>query len=119
MLKKGDKIRKGKFLSPQHFEKKRITAELFVGTLSECLNMGVEELRKMANDTTLSGMKMAMVRAMLRSAEKGDYDTLEKMGQRMIGKVPEQIKFEDTTDSAEKERMAKLLLDIAKDPTKK
>jgi hypothetical protein len=102
-FKKGDPRinRKGhKRISKEVQEKldslRRITTENYIAKFNELFNADYIKLRTLALSQKTDSLTSYMARCIIKGRVKGDYYALDKMMERLIGKVPLAIKHSGT-----------------------
>lgn len=114
-LKKGDKIRKGKFMSPAVFEGRKVTKVMFEEAIYKYMHKSHQELKElMTNPGDTPAFELMVVGILARAVIQGDVTRAEFLLNRIIGKVKDVVEIEDTTNKHETEALAQKLLEAIK-----
>lgn len=116
-LKKGDKIRKGKFVAPEVFETRKLTKTMFEEIIYKYMHKTHEELKSIIKEPGQTpAIELMVISIMARAIGNGDTLRSEFLLRRSIGVVTEkvEVKTEDVTDQAKTEAIANKLLEALK-----
>jgi len=116
-LKKGDKIRKGKYVAPTVFEGRKLTKTMFEEIIYKYMNYSHEQLKKVLTDPgETPAIELMVISIMARAIGSGDTIRSEFLLRRTVGVVTEkvEVKTEDVTDQAKTEAIANKLLEALK-----
>jgi len=70
---------------------KKLTKEMFVEMINAATTGTVADLKKIAEGSNSTALQVALSTCLIKIINKGDYDQLERMLQRVIGKVPDEL----------------------------
>lgn len=109
MKKKADQLKpfhfkKGQSGNPQggraHNPASKALRNLTIDSYREIIELvmtgNLGELRKLSESRTVPAIQVGVARAFLKALNRGDYDIIERIAQRIIGKIPEVIKVQST-----------------------
>ena len=116
-LKKGDKIRKGKYVAPAVFEGRKLTKTMFEEIIYKYMDKTKSELENLLkNPGTTPAIELMVLNIMVRAIANGDVMRSEFLLRRSIGVVVDkvEVKTEDITDQAKTEAIANKLLEALK-----
>ena len=116
-LKKGDKIRKGKFVAPEVFEGRKLTKTMFEEIIYKYMNKTKAELETLIkNPGNTPAIELLVLNIMARAIANGDTMRSEFLLRRSIGAVTEKVEVEtnDVTDQAKTEKLAAQILEALK-----
>lgn len=86
-------------LSPEAKKLRKLTTEEFVKRVNKYLHMSKNKLRAGITNGNIQVLDLCIRSSLVKCIEKGDYSTLEKMLDRIIGKVA--MKLEHTGKDGE------------------
>lgn len=85
---------------PKMDPRSRVIKELTLAAYRNCVDLvctgNIAALEAMKNDATIPAIQMAVAAALATAMRTGDYDTIEKIVSRVIGKIPEEININST-----------------------
>jgi len=116
-LKKGDKIRKGKFVAPEVFEVRKLTKTMFEEIIYKYMHKTHDELKELIrNPNQTPAIELMVISIMARAIGQGDTLRSEFLLRRSIGVVTEkmEVKTEDVSDSKQTEALAQKLIEALK-----
>jgi hypothetical protein len=116
-LKKGDKIRKGKYMAPSVFEGRKITKVMWEEALYKYMHKTHIELKQLLQDPGQTpAFELMVISILTRAIGGGDPVRAEFLLKRMIGPVVEKIELEtnDVSDQAKTEQLASKILEALK-----
>lgn len=70
---------------------KKLTTKELADMIELVMTKPVSELQKIAQNPQEISLKVGIASAMVRMINKGDFDTLERMLQRVVGKVKDEV----------------------------
>jgi Family of unknown function (DUF5681) len=70
---------------------KEITLETYRELIKVVLAGNLDHLRKIIKDPQSSALMVGIARSYVKAADAGDWETIEKITQRIVGKIPEEI----------------------------
>lgn len=82
---------KGRPLNPVSKILKEITKESLALILENILSGNIDNLIRVAKDTKSSAMEAGIAKCFVTAYNKGDYNTMERIIERIVGKIPEEI----------------------------
>lgn len=102
---------------------RRITQESYAEVVELIMTGTVDELKEVLTDPKATAVQKLLARAFLEATEKGQMGTLERLLERLIGKVPDNINLVSKTirplseklTEADKGEVKKLLSEIEED----
>lgn len=116
-LKKGDKIRKGKFVAPEVFEGRKLTKTMFEEIIYKYMDMTKLQLETLIKEPgNTPAIELLVLNIMARAIAKGDTMRSEFLLRRSIGAVVEKVEVEtnDATEQKKTEALANKLLEALK-----
>lgn len=115
---KGNQYRKGKFSNPGYIEGKSLTKAVYLDTISLCASLSTDELMERIKTKKLSVLEEAIMACYLKATLNGDFDQLDKMASRIIGKQAEVVQVDNITSEEREKRIrerSEKLIEMAKD----
>lgn len=107
---------------PKMTKKERVLKELTLESFQNCIEAvctgNIASLEAMSSDPDISALQVGIAAALARAMREGDYDTIEKIVQRIVGKVPEELNVRSTNFNAnanatvDKEKLKAILAKI-------
>jgi hypothetical protein len=80
---------------PKMDPKARVLKELTLQSYQKCIEAvctgNIAALAAMADDPEVSALQAGIASSLARAIREGDYETVEKITQRIIGKIPDEI----------------------------
>lgn len=71
---------------------RRLTVEAYAEVVEAVLGGNLGELKRMAKDDPDSpALQVGIARAFLKAINTGDYTVIERIAERIVGKIPEQL----------------------------
>jgi hypothetical protein len=116
-LKKGDKIRKGKYVAPEVFEGRKLTKTMFEEIIYKYMNKTQGEIFALIKEPGQTpAIELMVINIMARAIGKGDTMRSEFLLRRSIGAVVDkvEVKTEDTTTQKQTDDLAKKLIEALK-----
>lgn len=89
---------KGKIANPAIRALRKLTIKEFRECIEAALSGNIDELRNLAEDTKGTALQMGIARAFLKAIKSGDYTIIEKIAERIIGKIPDEVKIHNTSE---------------------
>jgi hypothetical protein len=83
-------------LAPELITAKALTKEAAIRWLNEVVHANKDELNALMNDPSTPGLKLMMASVIAKGVKFGDYQRLNFMLDRLIGKIPEADVVEST-----------------------
>ncbi len=116
-FKKGNTAAKGRIMPEGLIAQRRLTRVRLEEILQKYLNTPLTELKEiLGNPGTVPAIELMIVSILAKSITAGDQYRLEFLLNRIIGKVPDKVEFEDKTDQAEVDRLKAEYMKIARKP---
>lgn len=115
-FQKGNQAAKGNFVAPKIYEGRRLTRVIYEEILHKYLHCTKAELEAIGKDPNTTAIELLVVSVMAKAITNGDDKRVEFLLARLLGKVPEHVKFTDETEEKTIKDMALKLLEIAKEP---
>lgn len=73
----------------------RALKELTIDTYREVIEMvltgNLDALKEIAESKTAAAIQVGLARAFIKAIKEGDHEVMERMAERIIGKIPDQI----------------------------
>lgn len=73
------------------YELKELTIASYREVISKCLEADIPELEALLKTPKTSALQVAIIRCFLKAAQTGDYSVVERICERVVGKIPEVI----------------------------
>lgn len=80
-------------ISPEIKALKTLTVKSYREIIQHVIDGNVEQLKEIVRDNTQPALKVAVAAAVITAIKKGDIATVEKILERVIGKVPDIVQF--------------------------
>lgn len=93
---------------------RKMTNQQLVRIIKAVVKGNIDEIKRIAKDPMSSGMEVAVAMCFSKAAERGDWNTIEKMLERIVGKVPDKL----IVDSVNKNLNANLNAEISEEKVK-
>lgn len=87
----------GKIANPIPNALKKLTNQSLVKIIKAIVKGNLDEIKRIAKDPTSSGLEVAIAACFIKAIERGDYNTVEHMLQRIVGKIPDKLLVESTS----------------------
>lgn len=99
----GRDVKKGQVLNPKGRPKltdeekavRNLSREQFLDVANLLISKSFEDLQKILDAPETPALMTWIIRVILLNAERGEYDPLDKLLNRLIGKVPDKIESEN------------------------
>jgi hypothetical protein len=96
---KKTQFKKGKSGNPQggklHDPAKRILRTLTIETYREVIELvltnNVQAIKEMVADPNVSALQVGIATAFLKAIANGDYTVIERIAERIVGKIPDEL----------------------------
>lgn len=103
---KGNQYAKGRIMPEGLIAQRRLTRVRLEEILQKYLSTPLTELRELIkNPGDTPSIELIIVSILAKSISTGDQHRLEFLLNRILGKIPDKVEFEDKTDHAEIERL--------------
>lgn len=112
---------KGRPLNPIPRALKELTVETYRKVIEVVCTGNLDELRRMVTDPKVSALQVGVARAFIKAMETGDYATIERIAERIVGKIPDELVVNsknlnaNINASVDKETMKKALAKLELD----
>ncbi len=70
---------------------KKLTLQQYRRIIKAIVKGNIDEVRRVVKDPKSCSLEVAIAACYLKAIERGDYDTVEKMLQRIVGKIPDVV----------------------------
>jgi hypothetical protein len=90
---------------------KKITAKNYIEHINEISSLTVSQLKEVANNKTENTLRVCVAKAFLYSIERGEPQRLEYLLQRVLGKVPDKMQADVSTQHKQSEDLRYLTTD--------
>lgn len=87
-------------MTPQARVMKRLTIESFQECIELVCTGNIAALEEMRDDPLVSALQVGIAASLVRSMKEGDYETIEKIVSRIVGKMPEEFNIRSTNFNA-------------------
>lgn len=108
----------GRIINPAIKALKNLTVDSYRKVIETVLTEDIRALKSMAEDETLPAVQVGVARAFLKAIKNGDYGIIERIAERIVGKIPDVVNVNQNTnmnatvaqvsDEVLRERIAKL-----------
>lgn len=124
---KGHRFKKGQSGNPKGrpkgsinvipHELKELTVASFREVISKCVEADIPQLEALLKHPKTSALQVAIIRCFIKAANTGDYSVVERICERVVGKIPEiiHVKSENKNVNATLAAVAELPADTAKE----
>jgi hypothetical protein len=103
---------------PEVIRIKELTTSEFCRVMEEIMQLPVDKLAELASSKTAQSLVGTLAACWLKARAKGDWDTLERMMVRLIGKVPDELNIRSNnlnaniTHKVDKAEMRNVILEL-------
>lgn len=102
------KFKKGVSGNPQggrlHNPIQRALKNLTIQSYRECIEAvctgNIDHLKAMVEDPKTSALQVGIARAFLKAIKDGDYTVIERIAERIVGKIPDELNVTSTNRNA-------------------
>lgn len=70
-----------------------LTVESYRGVLKTILDGNLEELQTLMKDPKSTVLEVSLASAALKAIKVGDYSVIERIAERIVGKIPDELKI--------------------------
>lgn len=93
-FKKGNKIGAagGRAHNPITKALKNLTIETYREVINVVLTGDIEQLLEMSRSKTIPAIQVGVAVAFVKAIERGDYAVIERIAERIVGKIPDELK---------------------------
>lgn len=95
---------------------KKLTLESYREIISGVVAGNTQKLEAIAKNPNSSILEIGIINSIFKAAKNGDYETIEKIVSRVVGKIPDEVKI--TADNTNTNLNAALSKDVIKDIVK-
>lgn len=101
-IKKGEvrNPRGGNAHNPALKALRKLTIDSYRQIIELVVSCDLEAIKKIASDPESTGLQVGIAVAFLKAIKNGDYTVIERIAERIIGKIPEQITINPLTVNA-------------------
>lgn len=71
---------------------KNLTIETYRQVIDLVLTGNIEDLLKMSKSKTIPAIQVGVAVAFVKAIERGDYAVIERIAERIVGKIPDELK---------------------------
>lgn len=82
----------GRPLNPIPRALKELTVETYRRVIEAVCTGNLDNLKAMIKDPTVSALQVGVASAFAKALEAGDYATIERIAERIVGKIPDELK---------------------------
>lgn len=79
---------------------KNLTVTTYREVIEAVLTGNVDNLRVMIQDPKTSALQVGVARAFVKAIEAGDYGVIERIAERIVGKIPDELNVNSTNLNA-------------------
>lgn len=100
---------------------KELTVESYRKVIEAVCAGNLDELRRMVKDPKISALQVGVANAFIKALTSGDYATIERIAERIVGKIPDELVVNsknlnaNINASVDKETMKKALAKLELD----
>lgn len=76
---------------------KKITIESYREIIELVMTSDVRAIKAIAEDPKSTGLQVGIAVAFLKAIKNGDYTVIERIAERIVGKIPDEIKIQPMT----------------------
>lgn len=70
---------------------KNLTVESYREVIEKVCTGNIAELQRMIEDPSTSALQVGVARAFVKAMQAGDYQTIERIAERIVGKIPDEL----------------------------
>lgn len=95
----------------------KLTVEKFREVIQLVIEGKVQDLKDMAENPNTPAIQVGVAISFLKAMKNGDYPTIERMAERLVGKIPDELKIQPMTVNQkvsviDKTALAKAMLEL-------
>lgn len=79
-------------LSPIQRALKNLTIESYREVIEAVCTGNIDNLKAMVEDPKTSALQVGVARAFMKAIQAGDYTVIERIAERIVGKIPDELK---------------------------
>ncbi len=79
-------------LNPIQRALKELTVETYRKVIETVCTGNIDNLRQMVEDPRTSALQVGVATAFMKALKAGDYATIERIAERIVGKIPDELK---------------------------
>lgn len=79
---------------------KNLTVETYREVIEAVCTGNVDNLRRMIEDPKTSALQVGVATAFAKALKAGDYATIERIAERIVGKIPDELKVSSSNVNA-------------------
>jgi hypothetical protein len=86
-------------ISPVQRALKNLTIDTYREVIELVLKGNLKELKAMIEDPNTSAVQVGVATAFMTAIKKGDYSVMERIAERIVGKIPDVVQVNATTNN--------------------
>ena len=75
---------------------KNLTIETYREVIEAVLTGNLENLKEMIENPKTSVLQVGIAKAIVRAVKEGDYEIIERIAERIVGKIPDELNLHST-----------------------
>jgi hypothetical protein len=87
-------------LNPIQRALKNLTIETYREVIETVCTGNIDNLKSMVEDPKTSALQVGIARAFLKAMQAGDYAVIERIAERIVGKIPDELKVSSSNVNA-------------------
>lgn len=87
-------------LSPIQRALKNLTIESYREVIEAVCTGNIDNLKQMVEDPKTSALQVGVARAFMKAIQAGDYAVIERIAERIVGKIPDELKVSSSNINA-------------------
>lgn len=87
-------------LNPIQRALKNLTVETYRDVIQAVCTGNLDNLKAMVEDPSISALQVGVARAFLKAMQAGDYAVIERIAERIVGKIPDELKVSSSNVNA-------------------
>lgn len=87
-------------LNPIQRALKELTVESYRKVIETVCTGNLDNLKAMVEDPSVSALQVGVARAFLKAMQAGDYSVIERIAERIVGKIPDELTVTSTNRNA-------------------
>lgn len=76
---------------------KKLTGQSLQRIIKAVVKGNIDEVQRIAQDPNSSGIEVAVAACFIKAVKQGDWSTVERMIERIVGKIPDKLLVESTS----------------------
>lgn len=90
-------------LNPIFKALKNLTVQSYREVIEKVCTGNIDALRIMAEDSKTSALQLGVVKSMIKAIMSGDYATIDRIAERVVGKIPDELNVNSTNTNLNSE----------------